>query len=57
MTLEEAQRRVEELMMENKKLQNRVDFLEKTMQDEVIGDYDNGFDDDDDYFDYERYSD
>lgn len=58
MTLEDAQKRVEELLTENKKLKNRVAFLEKAMYDDVVDNY-RGYDDEDnDYEDaYERYSD
>ncbi len=64
MTLEDAQKRVEELLTEvkvlkgdNQKLKNRIDLLERTMYDEVIGDYEDYEDDGDDYFEYEKYSD
>lgn len=54
MTLEDAQKRVEELMIENKKLKNRIDFLEKHLYNDETCMYDY---EDDVPEDYEYYND
>lgn len=52
MKLEEALIKIEELTKENKKLQNRIDFLEEILYTETMEDYnENSYDDYDPMFD------